>query len=121
MAFNEHDMYENVRKNLRREYPASEDWVIYRKDRWDGYEPDFVVERACCGRIERVIVEVKAECMARRSHVDQLNRYARNLAGGNAVIVKKILVYPAGVRNTDIIPDDIEVRRLKNFKCEWNR
>ena len=120
MAFNEHEMYDKVYEMLRRDYPASEDWEIYRKDRWEGYEPDFVVERECCGRIERVVVEVKAECTVRQKHIDQLNRYARNLAGGNAVIVGKILVYPAGVANTEIIPDDIEIRRLKSFKCEWD-
>lgn len=117
MSVREEEMYPYVKKNLRRRFPAYEGWEIYEKDRWEGYEPDFVVERRYRGKIERVVVEVKNVCTVSQSHIEQLNRYAKNLAGGNAVIVAKILVVPAGA-DASIVPDDIEVMFLKSFTCE---
>lgn len=116
MSFYEHDMYPYVSKNLRRRYPKHEGWNIYDKDRWSGYEPDFVVERKGL-KIERTIVEVKVTCRVSQSHIDQLNSYVRNLAGGNVKIVEKILVVPSGT-DISIVPNDMNIMFLKSFKCE---
>jgi hypothetical protein len=117
MTFREDDMYPYVRKNLRVRYPAYKGWKIYGKDRWDGYESDFTVERKIHGKIQRVIVEVKVTCRVSQTDVDQLNSYVRNFSGGNAKIVEKILVVPSGA-DTSIVPYDMNVMFLKNFKCE---
>lgn len=109
-------MYPYVKRNLQASYPARLGWTIIGKDRWNGYEPDFTVERRRKGRVERVVVEVKAAIKAEGSHVDQINKYARNISGGNAVLRNKILVYPSGVDISNI-PDDIDVMLLKSFKC----
>ena len=74
--------------------------------------------------IERVIVEVKADCYIDLSHVEQLNEYAMYLAGRNVRIMKKILVIPAGARISqpalDLIDEgDIEVVRLRSFTCGY--
>jgi len=116
MAFTEEDMYPYVRKNLRARYPAYEGWEIRKKDRRKGYEPDFVVDRNINGEVERVVVEVKLTCKVEPSHVRQLNRYVKNLAGGNVRILKKILVVPAGADITNV-PRDVEVMFLRAFKC----
>jgi len=117
MTFREEEMYPYVRRNLRARYPAHKGWEIYEKDRWNGYEPDFVVERRRRGKIQRVVVEVKATCKVSQDHVDQLNRYVRNLSGRNVKIVSKILAIPAGA-DTSLVPYDMEIMYLKSFKCE---
>lgn len=117
MTFREEDMYPYVRRNLRRRYPASAKWKIYGKDRWEGYEPDFVVERKYRKKIERIIVEVKVTSIVSQSHVDQLNQYVQKLSGGNVKIKGKILVIPAGA-DKSIVSEDVEVMFLKSFKCE---
>lgn len=119
MTWREEDMYPYVWRNLRARFPAYEGWEIYEKDRWKGYEPDFVVERRFRRRIERVVVEVKATCKVSWAHIKQLNMYARNLSGRNVTIVEKILVVPAGA-DTSTVPDDIEVLYLRKFECENN-
>jgi len=116
MAWREDDMYPSIRKNLRARYPAYEGWKIYQKDKWTGYEPDFVIERKDA-EMERVVVEVKATCEVTQSDVNQLNLYVRNLSGGNCRIVNKILVVPGGA-DTFIVPSDMEIMYLKNFKCK---
>jgi len=90
---------------------------IYPKDRWEGYEPDFTVERKKSGRTERIIVEVKATCRVSQGDIDQLNLYVRNISGGNVKIVEKILAVPAGA-DTSIVPADMGIMFLKSFKCE---
>jgi len=117
MTFREEDMYPYVRRNLRARYPKHDGWEIYKKPKWPGYEPDFVVERKKRGRVQRVIVEVKLTCKVSNSHVSQLNKYVRNLSGKNAKIIKKILVVPAGADTTYIVSDDIEVMYLRSFGC----
>ncbi|RLG56872.1 MAG: hypothetical protein DRN88_03545 [Candidatus Hydrothermarchaeota archaeon] len=113
----EFDMYPKVKECLRKRFPASDGWEIKHRDRRSSYEPDFVVERRIGGRIERVIVEVKAECKVTRNHISQINEYAKKLAGSNVRIVKKILVVPAHA-NTSIVPPDIEKIYLKSFYCK---
>jgi len=118
MSVNEFDMYPYVRQNLRARYPLNEGWTIAERERRDSYEPDFVVERKTwSGTIERVVVEVKAECKITAMHIMQLNEYARNLAGKNVRIIKKILVIPTGA-DASIVPDDIEIMWLREFRCE---
>jgi len=112
-------MYPYVRRNLRRKYPKYEGWEIYERDRWKGYEPDFVVERRRRGKIERAVVEVKLTCRVSTNHVTQLNLYARNLAGRNVRIIEKILVVPAKA-DTSLVPEDVTKMFLKNFVCENN-
>jgi len=117
-TFWEKDMYPYVKRNLRKRYPKYKGWEIYQKDRWRGFEPDFVVERRNRrGNIERVVVEVKLTCKVSSKDVRQLNSYVRNLAGRNVRILEKILTVPSG---TDIseVPDDINVMFLRSFKCE---
>ena len=108
-------MYTNVRRNLRQKYPKNKGWEIYGKDRWEGYEPDFVVERRRRGRIERIVVEAKLTDQVTENDISQLNSYVRNLAGGNTKIVDKVLAVPAGA-DTSIVPDDMTKMFLKTFK-----
>jgi len=119
MTFREENLYPYVRRNLRARYPACEGWEIYEKDRWEGYEPDFVVERRRHGETERVVVEVKVTCSVSPSHVSQLNKYAKNLSGRNIKIIGKMLVVPSGADTTKV-PHDIDIMYLKAFKCEDN-
>lgn len=109
-------MYPYVWRNLRNRYPARDGWKIRKEDRRKGYEPDFVVDRYVNGEVERVVVEVKLTCKVDPSHLRQLNRYVRNLSGGNVRIVKKILVVPAGADTTNV-PKDVEVMYLRKFTC----
>jgi hypothetical protein len=117
MAWTEKDMYPSTAKVLRRRYPAYDGWIIYPKDRWMGYEADFVVERKRRGRTERVVVEVKTTCKVRQGDVNQLNLYVRNLSGGKIKIVDKIMVIPSG-GDVGNVPPDVQIVRLRNFKCE---
>lgn len=118
MAFHEHEMYQYVKQNLRRRYPGYNGWRIYIRDRWEGYEPDFVVERRNRrGRIERIVREVKATSRVCENDINQLNSYVRNLSGRNVKILEKVLVVPAGA-DTSIVPNDIEIMFLRSFKCE---
>jgi len=112
----EFDMYPEVRVLLRKKFPASKGWDIKHRERREGYEPDFIVERKVKGVIERVIVEVKAVCKVTEEHIRQINKYARNLAGANVRIVRKILVIPSHA-DASIVPKDIEVVYLRKFYC----
>ncbi|MBW2031018.1 MAG: hypothetical protein JRJ31_18315 [Deltaproteobacteria bacterium] len=117
MGFMEQDMYPAAQDALRRRYPASAGWEIHFRQRREGYEPDFVIEKkSWFGPVKRVIAEVKADCAITQRHVDQLNQYTRNLSGGNVRIVAKHLIVPAGA-DTSTVPDDIEVIILRRFKC----
>ncbi len=117
MGFTEQDMYPAAREALRRRYPASDGWEIHFRRKREGYEPDFVIEKKSrFGPIKRAIAEVKAECAITQRHIDQLNQYVRNLSGGNAKIVAKHLIVPAGA-DTSIVTDDIQVIILRSFKC----
>jgi RecB family endonuclease NucS len=60
------------------------------------------VERNVNGTLERVVFEVKLTCKIMPDHITQLKRYVKNLAGGKAKIVNKILVVPSGA-NTDAV------------------
>ena len=117
LSWREEDMYPYVMKDLRIRFPAYDGWEIFPQDAWSGYRPDFVVERRRHGKIQRVVVEVKADCKVRLDYIRQLNSYARNLAGRNVEIVGKILVVPAGT-DTSNVPYDIEIMYLRAFKCE---
>lgn len=115
----EKDMYPSVYANLRARYPKNEGWEIYAQDRRGSqtYIPDFVVEAKIKNITYKIPVEVKCTCKAIQADINQLNKYSRNLAGPNVTIQAKILVYPSGV-DTSLIPDDIDVMYLRNFKCE---
>lgn len=117
MSWKEADMYPYVRRNLRQRYPESEGWEIYEKDKWPGYEPDFVVERILKQKTQRTIAEVKATCQVSQSDIDQLNSYVRNLSGKNVEILGKILAVPSS-SDTSIVPDDMSIMFLRSFKCE---
>ena len=122
MSWHEEEMYSYARKNLRARFPAGNGWQIIVKDRWSGgksstYEADIVVERKRGGKIQRIVVEAKVTEKVSKSHINQINRYSKNLSGGNSVIVRKILVVPSGA-DTSIVPDDIEIMFLRCFV--WN-
>jgi hypothetical protein len=117
MAFKEKDMYDAAWDAVRRRYPLSDGWELTAQDNHGTYIPDFVLRRTFRREVWYVPVEVKDECVATQSHVNQLNRYARNLAGGNARIENKILVYPVGA-DVSVVPEDIEVIKLRGFVCE---
>ncbi len=108
-------MYGHVYHNLRARFPANKGWEIYSQDNWShGSIPDFVVDRNYRGCLERVIVEVKAGDHVALSDIRQINRYATKLAGGNCIIVGKILAIPSGTSVLNV-PDDIEIMRLRTF------
>ena len=113
----EKEMYPYAYKALRRRYPANKNWNIISQDNRGTYIPDFTVEKIGRKYTYRIPVEVKFECTATKAHISQVNRYSKNLAGPNIVIKNKIMVYPANA-DISLIPDDIEVLRLNNFKCE---
>ena len=116
MSPSERDMYPPMKRNLRTRFPKKKGWEIFSPDRWDGYEPDAVLDRRTrSGFIERVVAEAKFTDRVSEADVRQLNEYVRNLAGGNARIAKKILVVPAGA-DTSIVPDDITVMYLRSVK-----
>jgi len=123
-GWHEYNMYPYVKRNLRKKYPKNLGWEIIQQDRWNGtdlhsgYETDFTVERKKrSGFTERIIVEVKAECNAKQEHIDQLNSYVQKISGGYVRIIDKILVYPSGA-DVSIVPEDINIMKLRNFKCE---
>lgn len=113
----EKEMYPFARRALRTRYPVSKNWKIISQDNRGTYIPDFVVEKKGRKYTYRIPVEVKIECVATKAHINQLNRYSRNLAGPNISIQNKILIYPA-YADTSLVPDNIEVIYLKSFKCE---
>ncbi len=113
----ESDMYPSTKNALRRRYPLADGWKIIPQDNRGTYIPDFTVEKKARKFTYRIPVEVKLECKATQPHINQVNRYARNLAGPNIIIAKKFLVYPAGT-NTTLIPNDIDVIYLREFTCE---
>lgn len=121
MALNESDMYEQVRKYLRRRYQKNEGWEIYDQDSYSRIRIDFIVEKKYRnGRIERVICEVKAEIAVKRAHIDQINNYAKSVAGGNTSIKEKLLITPSGVNVTEdmnkiLDKNNIKLIRLKSF------
>ncbi len=118
ISFTEHEMYESAYRALRRRYPANKGWEIIPQFEGNGYRPDFVVQRRDWqGTIHRVIAEVKAVCEITRNHIEQLNRYARNLTGPNVQIDAKILIVPSGARSRVKIPESIKVIYLKSFGC----
>jgi len=114
----EKDMYPYAWKALRSRFPLSEGWAIHEQDTRgkSTYIPDFTVEKITRYGIYRIPVEVKLECTVKKAHIDQLNRYAKSLAGPNIKIQNKILVYPAGT-NTDLKPNDMGIIFLRNFSC----
>ncbi len=121
MSWHEREMYASVARNLRARFPEYDGWEIIKQPRYTGgkyrnYELDLMVERRWRGKIERVVVEVKVTDEVTTAHVDQLNRYARNVAGGNAMIIEKILVVPCGA-STHLLREypDIKPMFLRNF------
>ena len=79
MSWREEDMYPYVWRNLRARYPAYDGWKIAERPERPGYEPDFTVERCKHGKIQRVVVEVKADCKVRKKYIRQLNDYVKSL------------------------------------------
>ncbi|RLF81702.1 hypothetical protein DRN32_00305 [Thermococci archaeon] len=114
-SFREFDMYPYVRELLRRRFPTSKGWVIKERERRNGYEPDYIVERRRSNKIERHIFEVKKEPKAREEHVRQVNRYAKYLSGPNVEIKSKNIIYPAGA-DVSGLPPDIRALKLRKFK-----
>ncbi len=115
-VFSEREMYPTTRTNLRNRYPTSEGWAIYPLDHHGTYIPDYVIERRLRNRrIIKVVVEVK-KCRVTQYDINQLNGYARNLAGPNVGIEAKIFVVASGA-DTSLVPNDIEVIYLRSFSC----
>lgn len=118
MTFTEYDMYPVTRQLLRSYYKASDGWEILEQPHGGTYIPDFVAQRRTWNnQIEKVVVEVKAECRVRQAHIDQLNGYARNLAGPNVQIAAKLLVFPSGSDISLATRLGITVHKLSTFKC----
>jgi hypothetical protein len=122
MSWHEEDMYPYARKNLQARFPARNGWQIFVKDRWSGgksstYEADIVVERKRGGKTQRIVVEVKVTGKVTKNHINQINRYCRNLSGATSVIAGRALVVPSGA-DVSIVPDYIEIMFLRAFK--WN-
>jgi hypothetical protein len=111
MFKNESEMYPYVKRNLRRKYPQSERWEIFHEDNWVNYKPDFVIERRGRGLIQRIICEVKLNDI-KQNDIDQINKYVKNLSGGNVRIRGKILYVLAGT-DVELVPDDIEIHFLR--------
>ena len=113
--------YPYVRRSLRKRYPKKMGWEIHIKDDPSNAFPDFLVERRTRkGFIERVIVEVKKATRITRQHVDQLNSYARHMAGENVRVVNKIMVVPSG-SDVEKAPGDISIIQLRKFWCMGDR
>lgn len=114
--FTERDMYQTARNTLRARYPASEGWDIIAQDNHGTYIPDFVItKRTLFGAIKKVVAEVK-KCRITQNDIDQLNGYARNLAGPNVSIEAKIFIVASGA-DTTLVPNEIEVIYLRSFSC----
>ncbi len=118
----EYEMYKYVYMLLRKKYPKKKRWEI--KPQWRGstYRPDFLVERRVRGIIQRIIVEVKAQCSIRESHIKQLNSYVSKVSGPNVRILEKILVVPGRARVSEKIrvlaeQSNIKIKRLKKIQC----
>lgn len=109
---NEFGMYGYAYNSLRRRFPAEDGWEIFPQDQWDGYRPDYVVEKRMKGVLQRVVAEVKDTDCAQQDHIDQLNYYVKSLAGRNVRIYAKILIVPAGC-DCSIVGEDIEVIYLR--------
>lgn len=115
-VFKESDMYPASRTRLRDWFPAADGWEIVAQDHHGTYIPDFVItRRTWWGAIKKAVAEVK-KCQITQADIDQLNAYARNLAGPNVSIVAKIFIVAAGAY-TVAVPSDIEVIYLRSFNC----
>ena len=120
-------MYGDARTAMRRRYAENEGWNIFEQDqRKDGYRPDLVVEKPRKPGFfydtpkKKAIAEVKSEKVITEDHIKQLTGYAQKHAGGQAQIVGKHLIVPAGANvdgvRTLINRFDIDVIYLKNFR-----
>lgn len=115
MYFNEYDLYPNVQRNLGRQFRRKDGWEIIPQYRGKtGYRPDFLVQRKYCGRIERVVVEVKAVRRISARDISQIHRYVRALSGRNVKIVGRILAVPSGTQ-TDLVPDTFRKMILRSY------
>lgn len=112
----ERNLYHHVRIALRRRYPKSLGWDIFPQYNGITYIPDFVCERKNKGRIEKVICEVKggSRPTISRNDINQINQYAKSLAGNNVKILQKIIAIPYGVDVINV-PEDIKIIRLKKM------
>ncbi len=118
LRFREQDMYEPAYRALRRRYPAHKGWIILPQFTEGETRPDFVIERReAQGTLHRVIVDVKATCEITRMHIDQLNRYARNLDGPDVQIEGKLLIVPSGAKITWDKSEDVDIVFLRSFRC----
>lgn len=109
---NEFGMYDNAYNSLRRRFPSEDGWEIYERPDYGSYIPDYGIERRGRRTIERAVAEVKDTDRVTQAHIDQLNRYIRNLSGGNVIIVAKFLIVPAGC-DCSIVEEDIEIIYLR--------
>lgn len=109
---NEFGMYDYAYNSLRRRFPAEYGWEIEERPNYGSYIPDYGIERRRRGTVERAVAEVKDTDRVTQAHIDQLNRYVRNLSGGNVAIVAKFLIVPAGC-DCSIVGRDIEVIFLR--------
>lgn len=111
---NEFSMYDNVYNALRRRFPTGQGWEINERPNYGSYIPDFTIERRAGKTIERAVGEVKDTNRVAKVHIDQLNRYVRNIAGGNVKIVAKFIVVPSGC-DCSIVGEDIEIIYLRGW------
>ena len=110
---NEKDMYPRVRRNLRRRYPKSKGWEIIEQPDYGGYKPDFIVERKKGKKTEKIVVEVKATDKISKEHIEQLNDYAKKLAGKDVKIVAKEFYVLAGTDASEAKKQGFSVHYLR--------
>ncbi|KAF5057155.1 hypothetical protein DSECCO2_359860 [anaerobic digester metagenome] len=115
MSFTEYNLYPNVLRNLGNQFKYKDGWEIIPQYRGrTGYRPDFVIQRKNRGKIERVVVEVKAVKRISQRDITQVHRYVRALSGRNVKIVGRILAVPAGTR-TDLVPSNFRKMILRSY------
>lgn len=112
-GISEKDMYPRVRRNLRQRYKKCEGWEIIEQPDYGGYKPDFIVERKRRGKIERVVVEVKATDKISKEHIKQLNDYVKKLAGKDVKIVAKKFYVLSGTDASEAKKQEFSVHYLR--------
>ncbi len=110
------DMYPYVKANLRKRFPYEDGWIIRKMDKEREDNPDFVVERRRKDRVDKVIVEVVADCKVTEEHVRDLERHTQKFSVEGVRILTRIIVICAGA-DTSVVPDDVDLMVLRSCEC----